>query len=204
MIEMSTLKVLLNRIVNETELNQNNYKSEQNETKTLVENSMEKILDIFDEYYNLNLKINFSIDFNNDNYHIRHKHSNDGRDRCIWLDCGVSILLTRECINNGKVINDFTNSNNYKNCGFDYGIADGIRDHTSDEKLLRTCEIIADNIDEIKRKMASKLIIVADEYLDKSFSKLNKITETNNILREFTKDVTVDDSNDEEKEVATE
>lgn len=48
------------------------------------------------------------------------------------------------------------------------------------------------------------MIDISTENLDRSEKKLNKIRSSNDVLREFTKDVIVGDSNDGEKEEAAE
>lgn len=197
MLEMTTLKMLVSRIKSETEFNNNTLEEKKKDNDDLLLLSADKIVNFFDEIYNLDIKANFTFRLNSSNI----KYINDGITKCIYYDGCGAILLTSKEIRLGTEINDYTNITNIDNSGFAHGLTKGFIEKSNKEYLLKCCSEIATEFTRIKSNILNKLLINADNLLNDSYDCLNKVVIINDVLKEFTKDVTVDNSNENEKEV---
>ena len=200
MIDISTLKILVKRNVNDTADNENSYNKEYSDIDNLLVLSAKKILELFDSYYDMGVEGIFSIDLGSS--YIKYTMNKD--EKYILFNGSENVLITSKMVHNGILVNDFTTAEGRKNSTFSRGLAKGLINITDKRYILECCNEIAKHIYIIKRQMANKLIIKSDENLDRSEKKLNKIRSSNDVLREFTKDVIVGDSNDGEKEGAAE
>ena len=200
MVEMSAFKMLVKNNLNKIDMNKTEYETKYNEINTLLKPAMEKIVKIFDEYYELGIKDSFQVNFNDNVYTIRYRCNDD--DKYIIAEiAGYDLLLTSKYINNKIEYTDFANED-IKKCCFKYGLVNGLYENVPELKLFRFCTIIIENLDEIKRKFMNHLIVCSNNALNDSIENLNKIRKINNTLKEFTKDIIVVESDDGEKEVA--
>ena len=199
MLELTTLKVLVNRTLNEGKITKENYNQECADTEYLLEKCIEKIVKLFDEYYEIDVKCNFSISIDS-NSSIEYENAKDYK-YIVYTHKGCNLLLTNKLFYEGKYV-DLHDENEIKNLHFSRGIVPGLIERTEKDFIIKSCLNIAKNINKIKYAMTNKLILKSQDMLEDVSLNLLEAQETNRILREFTNDVTVVSKDGKNEEAA--